>query len=244
MMVGCAPGPAPAPTESMAAFALTSADVAVPKDQVFDVTLPFLADPADPIWTDLVTVGIPGGGYFVGPGTFTVVVGDTHDDLQVGSITLSLDFSALPLSFDTLDVQFEGDDEYRSVPVGAWKLHQGEGNPKVPEVGRTGIGGAIPCGLTSGTFRNDSGESITSSSVKVDAKGLEVTSSIDPPTVLPEEQFELTLDLSCETAADFYIVSPEVTFGTQGEPVSSRLGWISVGFTNLDDEALERIAQR
>lgn len=243
VVAGCAPGPSPVPTESVAAFALTAADVAVPEDQDFDVSFPFVADPDDPIWTELERVAVPQGPNFAAE-TMDLKRQDGPGGQQLGTITLRMPMDSLPLSFTQVEVQFKGDDTMRSFDVGRWNLAVASSNPQVPEVGATGLSGAIPCGSTSGTFRNDTGETLVSTSARVAADGVEVTSSMEPPRVFPRQNFELTLDLSCDTSSDFYIVSPDVVFETEGAPVSTRLGWISMGYMDVDDAALERIHQR
>lgn len=229
--------------ESTAAFALTEADVAVAQDQIFDATFAFIAVPADPIWTDLERVGIPRGPN-VGAETMDLARQDGPGGMQLGTITLRIPMESLPLSFTQVEMQFKGDDTMRSFDVGRWDVEVSSPNPAIPEVGETGISGAIPCGPTTGTFRNDSGETITSSSTVVLADGVDVTSSLQPTTVAPGEKFDLTLDLSCDTSSDFYIVSPEVSFEAGDNQIMTRLGWMSLGYTNLDDDALERISQR
>lgn len=218
--------------ESSAIFALTEADVMVPAEQDYEVQVPFLADPADPIWAGLPMVGIPGGPHLVGPEATTPIKSGTRDGKDLGSFSFSILPELLPLTFDTLNLYYAGEDKARSMDIGQWTLVAGEENPEIVEV--SGVSAASSCASISGTFTNNSSETLTSVSAETMARGIELQSTIVPEEVASGEEFDLTLDMTCDDSADYRIVSPEVSFATENSPITTRVGWLSVDFADED----------
>lgn len=233
---------APETASTEAAFAHVVADAAIPSAQQFPVNLIFVAPLDDPIWTELSTVTIPEGPVFT-QGAFTLHAGDDNGSERIGNIQLVLSESSEELAFDRVEIAITGAPEPLQVAVGDWRL-----TPAAPDAGLAQTGEyalTMPtCERIETRLRNDTGEVLTEVAIDVTGPGVDVISSSTPQRVRPGQTFTASADFSCGENADFWILSPTVTFTVGGERRSTRLDAASVGLTSMTPDLIPQIRSR
>lgn len=234
-------GPAPAGTD--AAFAASSVDVAIAPADEFPVNLVFVAGEDDAIWDRLTGVAVVDGPQ-LGAGEFTVERGSDVGGGVIGNLTFSLDAGSVGIDFEEIELFVSDLEEPIVVDVGSWHIE-----PTDADGGGVTATGDFPltadiCGPFSATFRNDTDETITAATAVVDAPGASVSTAPIPAAVPPGDEFTLDLELACDASAEFYIVSPTVTYETAQGEHTSRLDPMTIGLTSITADTVERIVAR
>lgn len=238
------PEPDPVPrAETQATFAVTSADVAVAPDDEFPVNLIFVAPEDDPIWDGLTGVGVPEGPE-LSPGEFVIEGGAPVPGGVLGNLTFSLPVGSAGVTFDEVELYLTGQAGPARADVGTWTIAPVE--PAAAEVAPVGDVAltADVCGTVSASFRNESAAALTAARATVDAPGASVAAAELTGPAAPGENFLLDLELTCDGTADFYILSPTVTYETAEGEVTTRLDPVTIGLTAITDETVARITAR
>ncbi|WP_454086182.1 hypothetical protein [Georgenia sp. Marseille-Q6866] len=222
---------------------MSSVDVAIAPADEFPVNLVFVAGEDDPIWDRLAGVAVVDGPQF-GSGDFIVEKGSVVDGGVIGNLTFSLDAGSTGVAFEEIELFVSDLEEPIVVDVGAWSIEPNDADG----AGVTATGDfpltADICGPFSATFRNDTAETITAATATVDAPGASVSTAPIPAAVAPGDEFTLDLELACDASAEFYIVSPTVTYETAQGQHASRLDPMTIGLTAISADTVERIVAR
>ncbi|WP_149084174.1 MULTISPECIES: hypothetical protein [Microbacterium] len=223
-------------TPSTASFARTSATIVQPTDGTYPINLIFVAEPDDAIWTDLTGI-VLSDELSIPPGDFTVIRGDGANEVTLGNVTFTVDIPAAGLSFRTVGLVFADSSTITQVPVGSWSLRGEPADNFASEDAGADVVGMPRC--TTADFpvpeevasvqRFDPG----SPDVHADEVSLDTRSH------------SVTAELVCEGDFDFRVMSPSIDYtDDSGKARITRLAPVSIGFQDVTDADLQRIASR
>lgn len=233
-LVSCTPEAGPPTTAPV--FAFTSADVVYSEGREYPINFIFLAEAADPIWTDLTGVVLPGDAS-VGPGQFEVLRGDEDQGMYLGNIAFNIAASSDGIAFGSIGLVYEGRSEPVEVPVGSWSLREAPEAEFVTSDTRAEV--AAIAGCTSADLPVP--DSVAS--VQDFETGSQTVDVVD--MTLNQQSSVLTVSFTCTDDSEFHIVSPSFRYiDTNGEQKTSRLAPIAMGFQDIDETDLKRIRER
>ncbi|WP_315638239.1 MULTISPECIES: hypothetical protein [Microbacterium] len=232
-LASCSPGEMP---RSTASFARTSATIVQPTNATYPINLIFVAEPDDAIWTDLTGI-VLSDDLSVPPGDFTVARGDDANGVTLGNVTFTVAIPPTGLSFHTVGLVFGGSSTIVQVPVGGWLLTSAPADDFASEDARADVVGMPRC--TTADFpvpkavasvqRFDPG----STDVRADEVSLDTRSHT------------VTAELACGGDFDFRVMSPSIDYtDDSGKTRTARLAPVSIGFQDVTDADLQRIASR
>ncbi|QKJ18971.1 hypothetical protein [Microbacterium hominis] len=214
------------------AFALTAADIVMPAGQDYPMNLVFVAHERDPIWADLRAVGVGDDAY--GPGQLQVARGEGTDGLLFGNLLFSLAVPAAGVSFESVELYYEGATEPVSVPVGSWSLTQAPASE----------------------FRNDQSSDLVAMPDCASTLSLELPADVAAVDAVETGSAARAFDvewaagdvhvsLACPDDTDLVVISPRVHY-TDGRARERALRYlpVAVGHMSLDDADLGRIRGR
>ncbi|MFJ4223692.1 hypothetical protein [Microbacterium sp. NPDC089695] len=232
LATACTPTPSADPD---ARFALTSAHVVVPAGGAYPVNLVFVAPGADPIWTDVTGIDLPGDADLA-PGQFDVIAVEGADGMKVGNIAFELDVPPEGISFTTVGVIYDGRREPVTSDVGTWNLSAVEAD-EFSEEANAAVVAMSACTSIDVPLPPD-----TASVDAFDTDSTEV--AVETFARTPTED-ALTVSFSCSDAFDFVIISSTLDITRDdGSTHSIRLAPISIGFQDIDDADFHRIRDR
>lgn len=223
-------------SHSTASFARTSATIVQPTDGTYPINLIFVAEPDDAIWTDLTGI-VLSNELSIPPADFTVIRGDGANGVTLGNVTFTVDIPAAGLSFRTVGLVFADSSTITQVPVGSWSLRGEPADDFASEDAGADVVGMPRC--TTADFpvpeevasvqRFDPG----SPDVHADEVSLDTRS------------YSVTAELVCEGDFDFRVMSPSIDYTDDGgQARTTRLAPVSIGFQDVTDADLQRIASR
>lgn len=233
ILTSCSPEEAP---PSTASFARTSATIVQPTNATYPINLIFVAEPDDAIWTHLTGI-VLSDDFSLPPGGFTVVRGDGTNGVMLGNVTFTVDVPATVLSFRTVGLVFAGSSTITQVPVGGWSLRGAPADDFASADAGADVVGMPRC--TTADFPVP--EAVAS------------VQRFDPgsPDVHAEEvafdtrSHSVTAELACEGDFDFRVMSPSIDYtDDSGRARTARLAPVAIGFQDVTDADLQRIARR
>lgn len=223
-------------TPSTASFARTSATIVQPTDATYPINLIFVAEPDDAIWTNLTGV-VLSDELSIPPGDFTVARGDGTNGVILGNVTFTVVIPAAELSFRTVGLVFAGSSTITQVPVGSWSLRGAPADDFASEDAGADVVGMSRC--TTADFPvPDAVASVQlfdpgSPDVHADEVSLDTRSH------------SVTAELACDGDFDFRVMSPSIDYtDDSGKARTTRLAPVSIGFQDVTDADLQRIARR
>lgn len=233
ILASCSPGETP---RSTASFAWTSATVVQPTDATYPINLIFVAEPDDAIWTDLTGI-VLSDELSIPPGDFTVIRGDGANGVTLGNVTFTVDIPTAGLSFRTVGLVFTGSSTITQVPVGSWSLRGAPpGDFASADAGADVIG--MPRCTTAGFPVPDAVASVQ----RFDPGSPDVHAD---EVALDPRSHSVTAELACEGDFDFRVMSPSIDYtDDSGNARTTRLAPVSIGFQDVTDADLQRIASR
>lgn len=233
------------PVVSSPKFALTTVDAVVARDTAFPGNLVFTANDGDAIWDDVTGVVLLGKETDIelGPGEFTVERSDEVGDPAVGNIVFDIPAGVTSFRGTEAELYFSDGSEPRRVEIGTWNLTR-QGPEDVVDVVEGQPIAMQRCGPATARYVNTGDDSIDVLGATSNAPGVTITAAEQPGSVGPGEEFELSLDMTCEDSFDLQVVSPRVVLGGDDGTRNSALPPISIGLLGLDQGAVDRIANR
>ena len=235
------------PMQSDARFALTNAHVAIPSEDEYPLNLVFVAPSADPIWSDLESVEIPGVQPFA-PAELLVNETDVEGDLKLGSLALSLSARSEAVEFSEIALGFGDAASPETRAIGSWRVSR---DGAVSEKSAVQQVGAYPlavdrCGPLSVQVENQGEVDATSVSLGFGVPGAVADAaprSVD--TLAPGEVATATASPRCDDeVADFYVFSPTLSWTADGSQERVFLPPVSVGLMNISEEKISTISAR
>lgn len=232
---------------SSAHFALTNAAVVIPGDDEYPLNLIFVAPSGDPIWTDLEYVEIPGVQEY-GRSELVVNESDVEGDVKLGNVTLALPARAEAVEFDHVVLGFAGSTAPETRAIGSWSVgREGAVSEETPvqQVGDYYLS-LDRCEPVSIDIENRGDVSVSSLALAFEAPGVQADAApVAREGLAPGEVVAATSSPSCdEDLADFYILSPVLTWTSEGSEGRASLPPLSVGLINISQEKIDAIAER
>ena len=232
-LASCSPGETP---RSTASFARTSATIVQPTNATYPVNLIFVAEPDDTIWTDLTGI-VLSDELSIPPGGFTVIRGDGTNGVTLGNVTFTVDIPAAGLSFRTVGLVFAGTSTITQVPVGSWTLR---GAP-ADDFASTDAGAEV-VGIPRCTTADFPVPKKVASVQRFDPDSPDVHAD---EVSLDNRSHTVTAELACGGDFDFRVMSPSIDYtDDSGKARTIRLAPVSIGFQDVTDADLQRIASR
>ena len=233
ILASCSPEEA---SHSTASFARTSATIVQPTGASYPVNLIFVAEPDDAIWTDLTGIVISDD-LSIPPGAFTVIRGDGTNGVMLGNVTFAVAIPSTGLSFRTVGLVFAGSSTITQVPVGSWSLTSAPADDFASADAGANVVGMPRC--TTADFPVPEAEASVQRfhPGSPDVHAGEVS--------LDTRSHTVTAELTCEGDFDFRVMSPSIDYtDDRGETRTKRLAPVSIGFQDVTDADLQRIASR
>lgn len=233
-LASCSPVETP---RSTASFARTSATIVQPTGATYPINLIFVAEPDDAIWTNLTGI-VLSDDLSVPPGDFTVARGDDANGVTLGNVTFTVAIPPTGLSFHTVGLVFAGSSTIIQVPVGGWSLTGAPADDFVSEDAGADVVGMPRCTTAADFPVPDAVASVQrfdpgSPDVRADEVSLDARSHT------------VTAELACGGDFDFRVMSPSIDYtDDSGKTRTARLAPVSIGFQDVTDADLQRIASR
>ncbi|WP_431864342.1 hypothetical protein [Microbacterium paraoxydans] len=233
ILASCSPEEA---SHSTASFARTSATIVQPSNATYPINLIFVAEPHDAIWTDLTGI-VLSDELSIPPGDFTVIRGDGANGAALGNVTLAVDIPAAELSFRTVGLVFAGSSTITQVPVGSWSLRGAPADEFASKDASAEVVGTPRCTTADFPVPEAAASVQRFHPGSPDVHAGEVS--------LDTRSHTVTAELTCEGDFDFRVMSPSIDYtDDRGETRTTRLAPVSIGFQDVTDADLQRIASR
>ncbi|GLI28446.1 hypothetical protein ARHIZOSPH14_26880 [Agromyces rhizosphaerae] len=238
VLTGCTPEP---PTRAEAKFALTTVDAAISPGDTFPANFIFVAEEEDPIWDSVTGVAL-GDGETFGPGAFEVVRSESSaGGVVLGNITLHIPVPADGVAFDQIELLLAGETSVVA-RVGSWEVELQDSETVIQPSGEFVL--TYPrCEPVSATFVNVADSDLLDIAVDIPAAGVDVDFA-PVASATAGAPFDLEFDLHCDDTADFWVLSPTVSFDLDGAPREVRTDPVAIGLTAIDETTIDRIRAR
>ncbi|MBL3700323.1 hypothetical protein D3228_11815 [Leucobacter luti] len=237
-LVGCAPQPAPTADPALA-FASTSATVLVSPDESFTMNLVLVADSESTLFDRFVDASIPGIPE-AAIGTVTLVRGDTRGRHAIANLQVEVTPGSTPLVADTVTLTLVDGAEF-DYPIGEWRMSEATGTGIEPSSDWPAL--MTECSSIVGDIENTSAAPLSDVTLRTDAGVSAVTPVGFILDVGAVREVELKLD--CAPDFDMYVRTIAFDYAQQdGSTATSPVQTVQVGYADISDEDVARIAER
>lgn len=234
------------PTKPDVSFARISGDVHVGEADDTVINLVLVAPSNDPVWAgvhELVVVNDdPTGGDLVfGGGSVELQPGTDKSGLRVGSIPVSIPHEVDRFHLSKVKLTAQQGGEPVEHDVGDWRFAREALEDRVSPIGD--YPASVPsCGHVNFDVKSDNQADMHLSNAEISVPGLSVESfEFDE---LSSFESSVSFDLVCDESFDLFMFTPKV-LADSGEGKSEQyLDPILVGYLDLSDDVVRRIADR
>lgn len=231
--VACTSEPETVPAPS---FAQSSAQIVATQANAYPVNLIFVAADDDPIWERLSGVTVTDD-LEVGPGQFDLIRGEGPDGYSLGNVSFEVDIPNGGVEFSSVELHYTDRTEPVQVDVGSWSLHAAPANEFATADTNAEVAAMADCTTA------DLPVPKTVASINDFHTGSEDV-ALQEASLNPEAG-TITVSLSCDGDADFYIISPTLDYNdTTATTMTTRFAPIAIGFQDIDDDDIHRIQSR
>lgn len=225
-------------------FARANARVVIGAGDTFPLNFLLVADSKDGLFDDYDGIEIADAGTFDADEA-ALERGDTRKGRTLANISVNMDASQIKkdLEFSEVKVLFKSG-KSQLFNVGEWKvtvkdlpdpvISEGEGWPAV-----------LPsCQSFQNILKNESNEAVSDIRLGLVDDTIGLSSSLSLDSLDPKGKTTLTASLKCNSDFDVYAVTPELSYKTRTGQSSQMLPVMLIGFMDISDQDIDRIAAR
>lgn len=235
-----------APRSSRMRFARLSGNVGITSGDAATANLIIVAPTRDPVWSgihELVVVNdAPEGGDLVLAGdSAEIMPGTDKGGLRAGTLAVSIPSDVNDFDLRTVRVVVDEGGEPVPYDVGHWRMHRPESRATFESSGEYPAslpgGGEVVLGL-----RNTSAPEAQVTGIDTGAAGL--TASDVRADFAESGEGTVTFTLEVDDSYDLFAFSPTLTVDEGGQTREEPLDPVLVGYLDLTEESVQRIASR